>query len=181
MTIGEQERRGKGLGRHRDAVVAAAIRNSVPVAEHPASAAPVGARGADQIGLRVGDDVHHERFGEGVIVDIEGTAETPQAGPAFAQRAIDDFLRENWPFGPPYPAVYYDPLTAIPGPPWVSMHAKCIVVDDEWAFVTSANFTARGQTRNLEVGVCIEDRAFAGQLATQWWSLVTRGLVVAYR
>jgi len=79
MTIGEQERRGKGLGRHRDAVVAAAIRNSAPVDEHPAPAAPVGARGADQIGLRVGDDVNHERFGEGVIVDIEGTGDKAEA------------------------------------------------------------------------------------------------------
>ena len=53
-----EERRGKGLGRHRDAVVAAAMRRqTAPVDERPSSAAPVGARGADQIGLRVGDDV----------------------------------------------------------------------------------------------------------------------------
>jgi DNA helicase-2/ATP-dependent DNA helicase PcrA len=80
MTIGEQEQRGKGLGRHRDAVVAAAIRKqALPADEHPASASPVGARGADQIGLRVGDDVNHERFGEGVIVDIEGSGDKAEA------------------------------------------------------------------------------------------------------
>ena len=47
--------------------------------EHPASSAPVGARGAEQIGLRVGDDVSHERFGEGVIVDIEGNGDKAEA------------------------------------------------------------------------------------------------------
>ena len=32
--------------------------------------APQGARGAEGIGLRVGDDVSHEKFGEGVILEI---------------------------------------------------------------------------------------------------------------
>ncbi|MEY4577863.1 MAG: hypothetical protein RL701_2566 [Pseudomonadota bacterium] len=115
-----------------------------------------------------------------MFVDIERRAETADSGPAYAHRAIDELLRVNWPFGPPYPAVHYDPRSAVPGPPWVSMHAKCIVVDDHWVFITSANFTERGQTRNLEVGVCIEDPAFAGQLAAQWRGLVTRGLVVRH-
>ena len=79
MMIGEKEMRGKGLGRHRDAVVAAAIRNSSPVSDRPAASAPSGARGADQIGLRVGDDVTHERFGEGVIIDIEGSGDKAEA------------------------------------------------------------------------------------------------------
>ena len=58
MVIGDEERRGKGLGRHRDAVVAAAMRRqTAPADEQPAPASPTGARGADQIGLRVGDDV----------------------------------------------------------------------------------------------------------------------------
>ena len=58
MAIGDEERRGKGLGRHRDAVVAAAMRRqTAPASERPASASPIGARGAEQIGLRVGDDV----------------------------------------------------------------------------------------------------------------------------
>jgi DNA helicase-2/ATP-dependent DNA helicase PcrA len=80
MTIGDEERRGKGLGRHRDAVVAAAMRRqTAPVDERPSSPSPMGAHGADQIGLRVGDDVAHERFGEGVIVDIEGAGDKAEA------------------------------------------------------------------------------------------------------
>jgi DNA helicase-2/ATP-dependent DNA helicase PcrA len=82
MVIGDQEKRGKGLGRHRDAVVAAAVRRqTAPVDERPGSsvAATPGARGADQIGLKIGDDVSHERFGEGVIIDIEGNGDKAEA------------------------------------------------------------------------------------------------------
>lgn len=65
---GEPERRGTGFGAHRDAVVAAAQRRE-----------PVGARGAETLGLRVGDDVRHEKFGEGVIVDLTGTGDKTEA------------------------------------------------------------------------------------------------------
>jgi DNA helicase-2/ATP-dependent DNA helicase PcrA len=65
-------RRGGGLGAHREAVVAAAIRRET-------SSEPSGARGAEQLGLRVGDDVRHEKFGEGVIVDITGSGDKAEA------------------------------------------------------------------------------------------------------
>ena len=42
-------------------------------------ASTAGARGAEQLGLRVGDDVRHEKFGEGVIVDIEGSGDKAEA------------------------------------------------------------------------------------------------------
>lgn len=127
----------------------------------------------------------HERMQHGLcvamFVDIEGHAARPSEGRAFAEDAIDRLISENWPFGPPYPVIYYDPRSAIAGPPWASLHAKCIVVDDKVAFITSANFTERGQTRNLEAGVCIEDRDFAEQLGAQWRTLVTQNLVECYR
>jgi DNA helicase-2/ATP-dependent DNA helicase PcrA len=65
-----EERRGRGAGGHRDAVVAAAVRQA---------SAPLGARGADQLGLRVGDDVGHDKFGEGVIVEIIGDGDKAEA------------------------------------------------------------------------------------------------------
>jgi superfamily I DNA/RNA helicase len=97
MAIGEEEKRGKGLGRHRDSVVAAAIRRqNVPADEPPAHAEPAGARGADQIGLRVGDDVSHERFGEGVIVDIEGSGDKAEAIVRFRGDAGEKRLLLVW-------------------------------------------------------------------------------------
>ena len=38
-----------------------------------------GARGAEKLGLRVGDDVSHEKFGEGVIIHLEGQGDKAEA------------------------------------------------------------------------------------------------------
>jgi phosphatidylserine/phosphatidylglycerophosphate/cardiolipin synthase-like enzyme len=83
-------------------------------------------------------------------------------------------------FGEPKPDIYFDPRTASPGPPWASLHAKCVVVDDERALITPANFTDRGQTRNIEAGLLVDGAAFAGELAGQWRHLVSEGLVRKY-
>ncbi|HMR73755.1 MAG TPA: DISARM system phospholipase D-like protein DrmC [Polyangiaceae bacterium] len=97
------------------------------------------------------------------------------------KRYVDNFVKnlltKNWPFGAPFPTVYYYPPTIVNGP-YASLHAKCIVVDERKALVTSANFTDRGQTRNIEVGVLIDDAAFAKQLLEQWWQAVSAGVVV---
>lgn len=100
---------------------------------------------------------------------------------SYAQRHLGDFLRNNWPFGAPVPRIYYDKRALVPGPPYCSLHAKCVVIDGMRAFVSSANFTQRGQERNIEVGVLLEDVGFATQLAAQWMGLIEAGLVVEYR
>src|SRR5262249_2688954 len=64
---------GRG-GDHRRAVVDAAI---------AASSAPSGARGAESLGLRVGDDVGHEKFGEGVVLELIGDGDKTEAGVHF--------------------------------------------------------------------------------------------------
>ncbi len=68
---------GGGLGAHRDAVVAAAMRRE--------NEQPAGARGAEQLGLRVGDDVRHDKFGDGVIVDITGSGDKAEARVRFRE------------------------------------------------------------------------------------------------
>lgn len=93
---------------------------------------------------------------------------------------LDDalgFIEKNWPFGEPLPMLYCDPRTADAGSRF-SLHAKCIVVDERKALVTSANFTDRGQTRNLEMGVLVDDPAFGSRLVQQWRGLIEAGLLV---
>jgi phosphatidylserine/phosphatidylglycerophosphate/cardiolipin synthase-like enzyme len=63
----------------------------------------------------------------------------------------------------------------------VSLHAKCVVVDHRFSLITSANFTERGQTRNYETGVEIEDDAFATSLVRQWQNLIDEAVVVQAR
>lgn len=81
----------------------------------------------------------------------------------------------NWP-GARRPEVYYDPRGISMDPDSrASWHAKCVVVDDEVAFITSANFTDWAQERNVEAGALISSRTFAMQLRTQFDSLVRVG------
>ncbi|WP_434048956.1 MULTISPECIES: phospholipase D-like domain-containing protein [Sorangium] len=57
-------------------------------------------------------------------------------------------------------------------------HTKCIVIDEEIAFVTWANASAAAQQENIEAGVLIEDRLFALALGKRFDALVTAGLLV---
>jgi phosphatidylserine/phosphatidylglycerophosphate/cardiolipin synthase-like enzyme len=113
------------------------------------------------------------------FVDIPQIERHAEAGEHLA-RFFARFVGENWPFGEPRPRLYYDKRALRPGPPWCSLHAKCVVVDGARAFVSSANFTQRGQERNIEVGVLIEDASLASFLAGQWLGLIDAGMVGEY-
>jgi phosphatidylserine/phosphatidylglycerophosphate/cardiolipin synthase-like enzyme len=113
------------------------------------------------------------------FVDIPQIARgDPEA--AHLKQCLGKFLHQNWPFGEPHPRLYYDRRALKPGPPYSSLHAKCVVVDGVKAFVSSANFTQRGQERNIEVGVLIEDPSFASYLAGQWLGLIDAGIAGEY-
>jgi phosphatidylserine/phosphatidylglycerophosphate/cardiolipin synthase-like enzyme len=77
-----------------------------------------------------------------------------------------------WP-GKRLPEVFYDPrgLAAKPEER-ATWHAKCVVVDGDAAFVTSANFTDWAQQRNVEAGVLVRDRQLVAQLKGQFDGLV---------
>ena len=114
------------------------------------------------------------------FVDVPQT-EHPLTDPdAYVAEHLGEFARKSWPFGPPFPRLYYDRRCLTPGPPFSSLHAKCVTVDGLRAFVSSANFTQRGQERNIEVGVLVEDPVFASGLARQWMGLVECRAVEAW-
>ena len=110
-----------------------------------------------------------------IYLDVERAAFGADIG-AHVRGVADRFLRDNWPFGAPLPTLSYDPRTATPGSV-ASLHAKCIVIDVARTLITSANFTDRGQTRNVELGVLIDDADFAARVAAQWRSLVEGGVL----
>lgn len=87
------------------------------------------------------------------------------------------FLSSNWPFGAPYPEIYYDPRTVESGST-VNLHAKCVVVDESVTLIGSANFTQNAHRNNIEVGVLIEDAALAQQLVGHWNALIGEKLIV---
>ena len=49
-------------------------------------------------------------------------------------------------------------------PPFLSLHAKSLVVDDRLAFIGSYNLDPRSENLNTEAGVIVEDAAFARSL-----------------
>lgn len=84
---------------------------------------------------------------------------------------VADFGR-HWPWSP-RPQVFYDPRSlASDDEVRATWHAKCVVIDDETALVTSANFTEWAQSRNVEAGVLLRNPQFARQLRQQFESLV---------
>jgi phosphatidylserine/phosphatidylglycerophosphate/cardiolipin synthase-like enzyme len=90
----------------------------------------------------------------------------------FAQTLIAE-----WP-GRRRPIVYYDPRGLSKDADYrASWHAKCVIVDDAIAFVTSANFTDWAQMRNVEAGALVRSPHFAHQLAAQFDGLVSAGRV----
>lgn len=87
------------------------------------------------------------------------------------------FRRDLWPWDP-LPELYYDPRSLrADGEDSACLHAKCVVVDDARALVTSANLTEAAHGRNIEAGVLLDDPVFARTLRCQFESLIDRGYV----
>lgn len=93
----------------------------------------------------------------------------------YEERFARRFLATQWPGGR-VPEVYHDPRTIEDAA--IHFHAKCVVIDDEVALVTSANTSAAAQEENIEAGVLVQDRLFSLALARQFDDLVTARLLV---
>jgi phosphatidylserine/phosphatidylglycerophosphate/cardiolipin synthase-like enzyme len=109
-----------------------------------------------------------------MYLDLRERAEASDQIDAFARQKVEEFLRYNWPFGSPVPTIHYN-RAALHPKAQTSTHAKCVVVDRKKVLITSANFTNRGQTRNIEAGLLVHDQSTAEQLINQWRSLLTNG------
>ena len=79
----------------------------------------------------------------------------------------------SWP-GRRYPRILYDQRALSPSSgPRACLHAECLIIDDERALVTSANFTEAAMDRNVEAGVLAADAGFAARLRAQFDALET--------
>jgi phosphatidylserine/phosphatidylglycerophosphate/cardiolipin synthase-like enzyme len=88
-------------------------------------------------------------------------------------RFVHTFKTAHWPHKTRMPHVYcceqiIDRQNGKPG----SLHAKCVTVDDEQVFVSSANFTEAGQNRNIEVGLLVRSSALSERLNRFFEALV---------
>jgi phosphatidylserine/phosphatidylglycerophosphate/cardiolipin synthase-like enzyme len=88
-------------------------------------------------------------------------------------RFVQTFKTTQWPDRAHMPHVYcceqiMESQDCKPG----SLHAKCIAVDDQQVFVSSANFTEAGQNRNIEVGLLVRSAVLSERLSRFFESLV---------
>lgn len=144
-------------------------------------------------GAEILEPIHEAMASRGVTVDLFmniGAARADETDPEqFARGEVSKFLVEQWPWQPK-PNVYYDPRTVTPAAgerkpgrrrpalEYASLHAKCVVADERWSLVGSANFTDRAQTRNIEVGALLDDPSFAQALLGQFRGAVAAGVFV---
>ncbi len=110
-----------------------------------------------------------------IYVNLPSKTGTDEDERADVSAYLDGFTRDHWPGGMPLPALYYDPESRKMGSTRTSLHAKCVVVDDRWAFVTSANFTEAAQERNIEAGVLLDHPRLAASLVGRFRALRDAG------
>ena len=99
-----------------------------------------------------------------------------QTAEAVLLREFADWFRDDvWP-GDRLPEVFHDPRSlATDGTTRACLHAKCIVIDERRALLTSANFTEAAHERNIEAGTVISDTILARALKAQFDTLVDHG------
>jgi phosphatidylserine/phosphatidylglycerophosphate/cardiolipin synthase-like enzyme len=113
-----------------------------------------------------------------MFLDIQRPAHDQSEPPELVRTFADRFVRREWP-GRRLPELFYDPRSLEPDrAKRASLHAKCIVVDEQRVFVSSANFTEAAQTKNIEVGILLASPGFARRLVNHFESLVATRAVM---
>lgn len=108
-----------------------------------------------------------------IFFDLEWCSKAAKCSRSEATRA-SVFIDLYWPFDGPRPRLAYDPRALHPHLN-SSLHAKVVVVDQRQVLVGSANLTDRGQTRNVELGVRLEDPMLASRIYAHWMGALAAG------
>jgi phosphatidylserine/phosphatidylglycerophosphate/cardiolipin synthase-like enzyme len=113
-----------------------------------------------------------------MFLNIQRKFKNPTASEVLIRDYAQRFQQEIWP-GQRLPEVFYDPRSLeVSGKTRACLHAKCVVVDEEYSLVTSANFTEAAHERNIEAGVMLKDKTLAKALTSQFETLATRKLLL---
>lgn len=108
-----------------------------------------------------------------LILDVRRGPGDTTANEFLLGRFRDQFRKKEWPDGRPLPKVFYFPKALeSDSRERAALHAKCIVVDSERCFVSSANFTEAAQSKNIEVGLYVRSATVANRLQRYLETLV---------
>ena len=113
-----------------------------------------------------------------MFLDIQRAYGDTTTASLLVRRFAERFRTEQWPPDRPLPDVYYDPRSLdVDMERRACLHAKCVVVDRQHVYVSSANFTEAAQERNIEVGLLVRSRRLAEQLTNHFDALLDAGLL----
>lgn len=88
-----------------------------------------------------------------------------------------EFLRKHWP-GKRCPEIWYDPRCFnVSESGGGVLHAKSVIIDQSVALITSANFTAAAQTKNIEAGVLIRRSRIVKRLHDYFSGLIATNVL----
>ncbi len=113
-----------------------------------------------------------------MFLDVQRSHGDTTVASELVQRFKHRFKTQQWPQDRPLPQVFYDPRSlALDDEKRACLHAKCIAVDGEAVFISSANFTEAAQERNIEVGLLVRTRSLAEQVTRHFETLLAANLM----
>ena len=113
-----------------------------------------------------------------MFLDVQRGPGDTSTDAEIVRRFAHRFQTQQWPPDRLLPKVFYDPRSLDLAPDKrACLHAKCIVVDGESVFVSSANFTEAAQERNIEVGLLLRSRSLADRLVLHFDTLLAQSLL----
>jgi phosphatidylserine/phosphatidylglycerophosphate/cardiolipin synthase-like enzyme len=112
-----------------------------------------------------------------IFLNVQRAGPVERSEGQILRNFVETFRTSHWP-DQRLPDLFYDPRSLLEdSSERASLHAKCVVVDEEHAFITSANFTEAAQERNIEAGVLLSVPGIAKALCSQFENLVSRGIL----
>jgi phosphatidylserine/phosphatidylglycerophosphate/cardiolipin synthase-like enzyme len=113
-----------------------------------------------------------------MFLDVQRTQGDTAAPAELTRRFADRFRTQQWPPDRPLPKVYFYPRSIEPqSAKRACLHAKCVVVDDEAVFGSSANFTEAAHERNIEMGPLLRSGRLAEQITRLFDALLEAKLL----
>ena len=114
-----------------------------------------------------------------MFLDIQRPYGDTSSSAEIVNRFTNRFVKTQWPVSGRMPVAYYYPSSLeLDSEKRASLHAKCVIVDNDVAFISSANFTEAAQEKNVEVGVLVRSSSLSGQITRHFDALVEKQLMV---
>lgn len=109
-----------------------------------------------------------------MFLNVKRTYNDKTPSTSLLRQFSETFRKHVWP-GQRLPEVFHDVRSLeFSSTSNACLHAKCVVVDEERVFVTSANFTEAAHIRNIEAGVLISNQVTARAIRSQFEMLVSQ-------